>query len=170
VLKDAYLKGFAAPPGKYYVADAGYTNSPQLLTQYRGVRYHLKEIREVGRDAQTAKELFNYRHSSLRNVVERTFGVFKRRWRIFDRPHEFDIKTQTKLVYALAAVHNLINSVQATEDDLPAYARKAINKAQREAENLENLASIDVSINEKRERIADSMWANYQQARRVLAL
>jgi hypothetical protein len=31
------------PPGKYYLADAGYPVCPQLLAPYRGVRYHLAE-------------------------------------------------------------------------------------------------------------------------------
>jgi hypothetical protein len=34
---------FKVPLGRYYVADAGYTNTEITLTPYRGVRYHLKE-------------------------------------------------------------------------------------------------------------------------------
>lgn len=94
VLKDARRRGFAAPPGKYYLADAGYTNSDMTLVLYRGVRYHLQEMAQLidGRP-QTPKELFNYRHLSLRNIVERCFGFLKRRWRIFDQRYKFDIKT-----------------------------------------------------------------------------
>lgn len=172
VLRDAYLKGFSAPAGKYFVADAGYTKSDQLLTPYRGVRYHLREIREVGRDARTPQELFNYRHSSLRNVVERTFGVFKRRWRIFDRPHEFAIETQSKLVYALAAIHNLINSVSAVgvDEDPEAYEREELDKAQRDSENLHNLTARDVSANigDTRDRLAEDIWSDQQRARQLL--
>jgi hypothetical protein len=43
VLTDALSKGFRIPSGKYYLADAGYSNRDWLLTPYRGVRYHLKE-------------------------------------------------------------------------------------------------------------------------------
>jgi hypothetical protein len=32
--------------------------------------------------ARGMKEAFNYAHSSLRNVVERSFGVFKQKWRM----------------------------------------------------------------------------------------
>ena len=46
VLNDATQnKGFSIPRGKYYLADAGYSNRDWLLTPYRGVRYHLKETR-----------------------------------------------------------------------------------------------------------------------------
>ena len=36
-------KDFFVPKGKYWLADAGYSNSNHLLTPYKGVRYHLKE-------------------------------------------------------------------------------------------------------------------------------
>ena len=44
VLGDAMNgKGFTIPKGKYYLGDAGYSNSNSLLVPYKGVRYHLKE-------------------------------------------------------------------------------------------------------------------------------
>ena len=36
-------QGFSIPMGKYYLADAGYLLCEELLTPYRGVRYHLAE-------------------------------------------------------------------------------------------------------------------------------
>lgn len=43
VLADGMGKGFQVPAGKYYLADAGYGITPQFLTPYRGIRYHLRE-------------------------------------------------------------------------------------------------------------------------------
>jgi hypothetical protein len=44
VLRDAICKGeFIPPEGKYYLGDAGYSNTKYLLAPYRKVRYHLKE-------------------------------------------------------------------------------------------------------------------------------
>jgi len=43
VLADAFTKGFVIPKDKFYQADAGYGISPECLTPYRGIRYHLKE-------------------------------------------------------------------------------------------------------------------------------
>ena len=40
-----------------------------LITPYRGVRYHLKEYGRRG--PENEKELFNLRHASLRNEIER---------------------------------------------------------------------------------------------------
>jgi hypothetical protein len=43
VLLDGWRRGLLCPPGKYYLGDSGYSLSWQVLTPYRGVRYHLKE-------------------------------------------------------------------------------------------------------------------------------
>ena len=47
-----------------------------LIAPYRGVRYHLKEY--SARGPENVKEIFSHRHSSLHNVIERTFGVLKK--------------------------------------------------------------------------------------------
>lgn len=43
VYNDARNTDFPIPEGKYYLADAGYPSSDELLVPYRGVRYHLAE-------------------------------------------------------------------------------------------------------------------------------
>lgn len=44
VLRDAIERhGFYVPPGKFYLADAGYGLTEYFLTPYRGERYHLQE-------------------------------------------------------------------------------------------------------------------------------
>jgi len=62
--------------GKYYLRDVGFMLKAKILTAYHGVRYHLKNY--IRRGPQNAQELFNHRHSSLRNVIERTFNVLKK--------------------------------------------------------------------------------------------
>jgi hypothetical protein len=39
--------GFLTPKGKYWLSDTGYRNSEFVLSPYRGVRYHLKEVRQA---------------------------------------------------------------------------------------------------------------------------
>ena len=51
-----------------------------LMAPYRGVCYHLKE--NSTRGPENAEEIFNLQHSSLRNVIERTFGVLKKQFPI----------------------------------------------------------------------------------------
>jgi hypothetical protein len=161
VLADAISRGFKAPEGRYFLADAGYSNSELTLSPYRGVRYHLREVRAVGKAPEDKKELFNLRHSSLRNVVERTFGVWKRRWRVFDRPHEFKLPTQVKLVYALVVVHNLINSYYGVEEDFDRFEPAEGEQSARV--KREDDGSSD-ALDERRERIANMLWKNYCEA------
>jgi len=66
--------------GKYYLGDVGFMLKTIIITLYHEVRYHLKEYSRRG--PKNAKELFNHRHSSLRNVIERAFGVMKKRFPI----------------------------------------------------------------------------------------
>ncbi|XP_074346284.1 uncharacterized protein LOC141685059 [Apium graveolens] len=58
---------------KYYLVDAGLPHRIGLIAPFRGACYHLKEYSTRG--PQNAKELFNYRHASLRNTIKRAFGV-----------------------------------------------------------------------------------------------
>ena len=47
---------------------------------------------------------------ALRNVVERTIGVFKNRFRYFKASRRsLPLSTQVNIVYALTIVHNFIN-------------------------------------------------------------
>lgn len=48
VWADALAKGFSVPEGFYYLADAGYPHCKELLTPFRGVRYHLQEWGAAG--------------------------------------------------------------------------------------------------------------------------
>jgi hypothetical protein len=67
--------------GKYYLVDVGYPNEYRYLSPYKGERYHLQDFRHRGQP-RNWQEVFNYAHSSLRNVIERSFRVWKQRWRI----------------------------------------------------------------------------------------
>jgi hypothetical protein len=57
-----------------------------------GVRYHLTEYGNRNHPTN-AKEIFNLRHSSLRVIVERTFGALKNRFRILDNKPFHPYKT-----------------------------------------------------------------------------
>ncbi len=57
--------------GKYYLVDSGYPNRPGYLAPYKETKYHLQEYRDAP-EPQGKEENFNYAHSSLRNVIERS--------------------------------------------------------------------------------------------------
>ncbi|XP_028109987.1 uncharacterized protein LOC114308582 [Camellia sinensis] len=99
---------FSHPPhGKYYLVDAGFTNMPGFLAPYRSQQYHLQEFH--GRDYFGPKELFNHRHSSLQNVIERTFSVLKKRFPILRSMPNYKSTRQGPLVIACCVVHNWIH-------------------------------------------------------------
>ncbi len=100
VLQDAVGLMYT-PAGKYYLGDAGYALSPYCLTPYRGVRYHLKEWGSVDKRPSNAKELFNLRHASLRNAVERIFGVVKNRFPLLVRMPSYPFPFQVCFLFVL---------------------------------------------------------------------
>ena len=79
-----------------------------LIAPYHGVRYHLKE---QGRPPTNCKELFNFRHSSLRSIIEQTFGLLKNRFKILGDRCFFDYDVQVDIVLACCILHNFILGV-----------------------------------------------------------
>eukprot|EP00644_Phytophthora_capsici_P018499 jgi/Phyca11/130735/e_gw1.97.16.1 len=97
-------------PQHYYVlGDEGYGLSDQILTPFRGVRYHLKEwARSPSGRPQNAKQLFNLRHAKARNVIERVNGVLKRRFKVLRTCMDYETVTIKTVIFACILVHNFI--------------------------------------------------------------
>ncbi|KAH6766125.1 nuclease HARBI1-like protein [Perilla frutescens var. hirtella] len=106
------------PQGKYFLVDCGFTNRRQFLAHLRGVRYHLKDFGGQGRHPRNASELFNLRHASLRNVIERIFCVFKSRFTIFKTAPPFSFEIQAELVLTCAGLHNFLRK-ECRSDEFP---------------------------------------------------
>ncbi|KAG7603953.1 Harbinger transposase-derived nuclease domain [Arabidopsis thaliana x Arabidopsis arenosa] len=105
---------------KFYLVDCGFANRLNFLAPFRGVRYHLQEFAGQRRDPETPHELFNLRHVSLRNVIERIFGIFKSRFAIFKSAPPFSYKKQAGLVLTCAALHNFLRKeCRSDEADFP---------------------------------------------------
>ncbi|KAL0435938.1 UNVERIFIED_CONTAM: hypothetical protein Sradi_0301700 [Sesamum radiatum] len=109
---------FPFPPiGKYYLVDAGFTNYQCFLAPYRGTRYHLPEWRGQGRRYGTPQDMFNHAHSRLRNVIERCFGVLKKRFPILQwGMPSYLLNHQVDIVIACCTLHNFIRKF--SNDDL----------------------------------------------------
>ncbi|KAL6560162.1 hypothetical protein OROHE_006400 [Orobanche hederae] len=120
LLNDALARrnGLEVPRGKYFLVDCGFANRRQFLAPSRGVRYHLKDFGGQGRHPRNASELFNLRHASLRNVIERIFGIFKSRFMIFRTAPPFLFQIQAELVLACAGSHNFLRK-ECRSDEFP---------------------------------------------------
>jgi hypothetical protein len=161
VLSDAQAsQGFLTPRGRYWLGDAGYGNSEFIMSPYRGVRYHLKEVRQGGLKPENAKELFNLRHSSLRNVIERIFGVLKRQWQILGgRGCEYSIGTQSDLFCALIGLYNF--GKQCGEEDTFDEATLSV-ESHVQTDSFEVISGGNKWMDKRRDDIAEQMWNDYQ--------
>lgn len=116
----------------------------------------------------------------MRNIVERIFGIVKRRWSIFTRAQEYPIETQARFVCAIGALHNFIRVHDAADEarDLAADGAPAAAPPRREdsvqdfvgdepREILPEELGMDISAAERerasacRDRIAEQMWQDY---------
>jgi hypothetical protein len=114
VLQWAFTNGdFRVPSGRRYLGDLGYANTERFLTPFRGVSYHLQEFR--GRAYQNEKQLYNHRHAQLRQVVERAFGVLKKRLTILDKRSFYSFRMQRRIVMAACIIQNGIRRFAADD-------------------------------------------------------
>ena len=163
VLEDALEKGLPTFPGFYYLGDAGYALTWFCLTPYRGVRYHLREWAAGNRRPQTREELFNLRHASLRNVVERGYGTIKKRFPILEKMNPYPFRKQVDIVNVAFMINNFIRKNNLTEDDYD-------NAEEQNEEDDEPRGPINEAIGQNanllnawRDDIAQRMWEDYQQ-------
>jgi hypothetical protein len=101
------------------------------------------------------------RHASARNVIEHIFGVLKRRFRILLLPPEYKLSLQARIPTALSAVHNFIRKHDPTEAPLPKSNDAGRNTASYHP-YLPEAATGQDEPSERRDRIADAMWRDYQ--------
>jgi hypothetical protein len=131
------------------------------------------------RSPANREELFNLRHASARNVIERIFGVVKRRWSILVNPPQFDMDTQARVLPALCAIHNII--LKHDPDDMKTYEHDDEGDPQpgeRSSSNSDfgELAEGPARDQEKtrasakRDQIAQDMWDDYQTVLRARGL
>jgi hypothetical protein len=103
--------------GKYYLVDSGYPSLKGFLGPYKNTRYHLGHFR-LAPGFRSKNEIFNYHHSSLRSVIERTFGVAKARWKILQEMPNFKLQTQMAIIWACFALHNFIRREGSSDLDI----------------------------------------------------
>jgi len=110
------------------------------------------------------EELFNMKHSSARNVIERTFGLLKIRWAIIRNPSYYPIDTQVDIILTCCYLHNLIRQQMGSSDPL----EQELDSFMEEQEvNEDTIQATETSSqwNNWRDQLADEMW-NAWRARR----
>ncbi|XP_061340027.1 uncharacterized protein LOC133286609 [Gastrolobium bilobum] len=152
------------PQGKYFLVDLGFPNRRQFLAPFRGVQYHLQDFTGHGNDPQNANKLFNLRHASLRNVIERIFGIFKSRFTIFKSAPPFLFETQAELVLACVALHNFLRK-ECRSDEFPIESIDASSSSVSPVNEEDNFQLVGQTQEQEREdanawrtSIALDMW------------
>ncbi|KAL1225876.1 Protein ANTAGONIST OF LIKE HETEROCHROMATIN PROTEIN 1 [Cardamine amara subsp. amara] len=156
---------FPKPPdGKYFVVDSGYPNRKGYLAPYRKTRYHPHQWGEG--PPNCASEMFNKRHSSLRSVIERSFGVWKTKWRILKNEARYGIQTQCKIVVATMTLHNFIRESTINDEDFEEYEtmdEQTLNSIsndgpETEDEDTRYQPTGDAYMSGIRNTIAEAIW------------
>ncbi|KAK4721523.1 hypothetical protein R3W88_011756 [Solanum pinnatisectum] len=142
------------PDAKLYLVDAGLMLKSGLIMPYRGERYHLKEYSR--NPPRNPHKLFNLRHTSLRNAIERAFGLTE---------SSYYIETQKIIIFACCILHNYLRGVHPNNDLLAQVDAELINNNDVHEEVPNPRES-----NEKfrrgeliRDGIAAAMWNNYEE-------
>jgi hypothetical protein len=114
---------------------------------------------------QNPQELFNLRHASARNVIERVFGILKKRFPVLTNPAPYSITFQRDLVIALCAIHNFIRMNGGATDNIEKEALAEYEAARRQGElpSREVRPAFPEGKDAKRLRdtIAQAMWDDY---------
>lgn len=127
------------------------------------------------------EELFNLRHATLRNIVEQTFGIFKRRFAVTATAPEYPLKFQVELIPALCALHNFIlthdpnnNAIGhwVPEDGLSTSSQQSTHGGHDEEgdddiQDVETVVQGSITEEERtrtgqrRDELAQQMWDDY---------
>ncbi|CAN0925211.1 hypothetical protein LINGRAHAP2_LOCUS34622 [Linum grandiflorum] len=149
--------------GKYYIVDFGYSNIPGFLAPYRGYTTYFQEMRRRG-GPKGREELFNYRHSNLRNIIERCFGVLKKRFPILKNMCSYSYRKQTLIVIACCAIHNYIR-MHVVDDYLFSHFEGGDDEAGTSEAAVHKVTNYNPTqvreMAEKRDTIANQMWSDY---------
>jgi len=111
--------------------------------------------------------LYNLHHSQARNVIERIFGVVKKRYSILRETNDFPQGTQAKIVSACGVIHNFIHTFDPNDELDPLEDEANALQAQDGGDHFSG-GTGDIHgtethrATEKRETIAQAMWLGYQ--------
>ena len=114
------------------------------------------------------KENFNYAHSSLRNVIERSLGVLKMKWRVLLNLPSYPMPKQSKIIMGCMALHNFIRESYLGDKDFDLCDHDEnyvpeIGESSTAGAISQDVVSVqgedDYNMNEFREWICDGLFS-----------
>ncbi|CAB81156.1 putative protein [Arabidopsis thaliana] len=158
---------FSHPPiSKYYLVDSGYGLHRGYLISYRQSQYHPSHFQNQA-PPNNYKEKFNRLHSSLRLVTERTFRVWKGKWKIMHNRARYDVRTTKKLVVETMALHNFVRKSNILDPDFEANWEQDDNhqpslKEEVEVQDDGQIFDSRQYMEGIRDDIAMNLWNNHR--------
>ncbi|KNZ49115.1 uncharacterized protein VP01_51g5 [Puccinia sorghi] len=142
------------PDGKWLLGDAG-LGCPgwHKVTGFRPQNY---------------QELYNLRHLSAQNVIERIFGVVKKRFKVFVTGCHYDTKIQVQVIILMTFLHSFIRVNNPKDESSLDQHIEELGTHQpvtMEYGELHHTVITRVKLtraSSKREKISKKMWDDYQ--------
>jgi hypothetical protein len=100
-----YIDNGLLPKQYYFIGDDGFVCTNQFLTPYAGTGLN------------PWQDSFNYHLSSMRQCIERAFGMLTKRWGIFWRPLSCQFYRWSLVVTVAAKLHNYC--IEEKADEIP---------------------------------------------------
>ena len=163
--------------GSYYLVDSVLPIGTSFLPPHKSTRYHVQEFNSSGRRITSKKESYNYRHSSLRMVIERSFGVLKARFPILNLIPNFKPIRQRYVVIVCCALHNFIRMNNRSDELFRTIGESdgegsatngegggdigASTSSVAQRHVLEMSTASKRAMGEVRDNITDTMWNDY---------
>ena len=96
------------PRGSFIVCDQAYSLRSYQISPFSSLEANNERI-----------EFFNDRLRKARRIIERVFGMIKKRWRLLDRPCQNSVSTKTGYTWAAIILHNIILRSESDMGELP---------------------------------------------------
>ncbi|KAL7586506.1 hypothetical protein Lser_V15G37054 [Lactuca serriola] len=152
----------------FYVVDSGYPNLKGFLAPYRGERYHRSDW-QGGSGVRGKKELFNFVHSSVRNVIERAFGVLKKRFHILKYIPNYPLRRQMLIPHTCCALHTYIRMEDRADTLFNTYGGENFQELTEGFNVVQEGFPLDMTDQDEmlqvRDSIANMLWERHTQRR-----
>ncbi|XP_074337379.1 uncharacterized protein LOC141674567 [Apium graveolens] len=151
---------FPVPVGDYYyVVDSGYPNLKGFLSPYRCERYHRRDFQSGG-GIRGKEELCNYMHSSVRNVIERSFGVLKARFHILKDIPNYPLRRQMLIPHACCALHNFFRMEDRADNLFFIYGQDYLEVPGESSNVVQEGYILDMTNHDKMVQVRESIANN----------
>lgn len=110
-------RGGWIPPGHYIAGDNAYRLRPFQMRPFKE-----PELSKTSTETRYAQDAFNKYIRRTRRIVERVFGVLKKRFLILIAPKEDSHARRKQDVWAACIVHNILVDYNFPVQDSPVYA------------------------------------------------